>query len=295
MLYLSLNPNLLIYVASRQIQEDEIVEDYGKLSVPFAVDRSFFYQKDALAMVTALFQSLPHYPSMSWEELALSLPPTLLTYTLSPEPIPQWIDRIRFGETYIEALSKKNYTLEKGYLTIWYDPKILDLFVQAAKNCGFVLQKITSGFINAINAINMIYDTKNYDKFSLLKWDSFYSELALFKKNILTGYLCFRINQSKLLPLNINGDIPENLSEILDTDNLTENLYKTLGPIFLYSHQVVDSDPLEPFKKFGFCEIINPWTGLRIDTKQRENFSELSSAERSLWTETAGFITRESL
>jgi len=292
MLYLSLNPGLCTFISSNEINGNQVVEDAGKIPVPFDLNRAFFYDKDALSQFTSLFKTLKGTQNFPQNEIALSLPPNILTYSVNENPVPDWLDTLRFGKDYSEKLKKKSYPLEKGHLTVWHDPHITDMIVRAAQNTGYTVKKITPGIVNAINSVYMIYATGDYDKFTILKWDSRFSELVVFKEDNLAGYLCFA-NQGSPCVLQSSGDVDSAIPENLKQEKITEHLYDMTGPLFLYSVLEPDSDPLLPFKKFGFCEIINPWAGLDVSQSGNEILKDLSDTGLSLWTESAGFINRE--
>ncbi len=292
MLYLSLNPGLLTFISSSEKDGTSIVEDTGKIPVPFTVNRTFFYKKDALSQVTSLFKSLKENQGYHQTEIALSLPPNLLTYSLNDEPVPAWMDKLRFGKVYSDDLSRKSYTLEKGHLTVWYDPRIMDLLMKAAQFAGYSITRMTPGIVNAINSVHMIYSTEDYEKYAILKWDSGYPEIVVFKEDILCGYMCFKPQNPSLI-LNVSGDVHSELPENLKADLFSEHLFDITGPLFLYSVHEPETDPLQPFKRFGFCEIINPWTGLEVANTENDELSGHSDTELSLWTESAGFINRE--
>lgn len=292
MLYLSLNPGLCTYVSSNDNNGNQVVEDAGKIPVPFELNRTFFYGRDALAQLTSLFKNLKGTQDFPQHEISLSLPPNILTYSVNEEPVPDWMDTLRLGKDYSEKLEKKVYSLEKGQLTVWHDPHITDMILQAAKNTGYTINKITPGIVNAINSVFMIYATSDYDKFTILKWDSHYPELVTFRNDVLSGHLCFSNDESPCV-LQGSGDRDATIPEHLKKNNITEKLYDHTGPLFVYSVFEPDSDPLQPFKKFGFCEIINPWTGLEVSQSGNGLLTDLSDTVLSLWTESAGFINRE--
>ncbi|MDK2976890.1 MAG: hypothetical protein PWP06_1365 [Candidatus Marinimicrobia bacterium] len=292
MLYLSLNPGLCTYVSSTEKDGNQVVEDAGKIPVSLDLNRSFFYGKDALAQLISLFKNLKESQNFPQHEISLSLPPSILMYAVNEEPVPDWMDTLRLGKDYSEKLEKKAYPLEKGQLTVWHDPHITDLILKAAENTGYIIKKITPGIINAINSVYMIYATDDYDKFTILKWDAHYPELVIFRNDVLSGYLCFANHESPCM-LQSSGDVDASILEILTHHNITEKLYDHTGPLFVYSVFEPDSDPLQPFKKFGFCEIINPWTGLEVSQSGSSMFTDLTDTALSLWTESAGFINRE--
>lgn len=292
MLYLSLNPGLCAFISSNENDRYQVVEDAGKIHVPFDLNRTFFYGRDALAQLTSFFENLKRIQNFPQHEISLSFPPNILTYAVSEEPVQDWMDTLRLGKDYSEKLEKKVYPLEKGLFTVRYDPHITGLILKAAENTGYTIKKITPGIVNAINSVYMIYATGDYDKFTILKWDAHNPELVIFRNDVLSGYLCFTNHESPCV-LQRSGDVDVTILENLKQSNITDKLFDHTGPLFVYSVFEPDSDPLQPFKKFGFCEIINPWTGLEVSQAGDGILTDLSDTELSLWTESAGFINRE--
>jgi hypothetical protein len=293
MLYISLNPGVLNYVSASEQKGRQVVEDTGV--IPFTslnLNRTFFHEKGALTRLTELFKTVKEHVGHPQTEMHLSLPPNLIYYSFNREEKPDWVDEIRLGKDYTGSLRKKQYTLNNGYLTIWYEPLMIDLLCKAGRYEGFNIIKVTPGIINALNVIHMIYATDHYKKFAILKWDDRCPEILLFTRDHPTGHLCF-YPENEMPVLRKSGNVNPDLPAVLKPDVLSEHLYDITGPLFLYSTEYTDQDSLHAFKSYGFCEIINPFTGLEVMKSEDSDFLNMSTSELSGWTESAGFINRE--
>lgn len=291
MLYISLNPDILSYIILKDDVES-VVEDTGIIPVPFTLNRTFFSKTDAVQSLSGLFKTLKKHLENSQTEIYISLSPNLFSYTFTEEDTPVWIDEIRFGSDYASLLMRRKYELFSGHFTIWYDREIINKIKEAARNVAFEPVKVTPGIINAYNIVHTIYATEHYHLYSILKWDKKYSEILILKNDTVMGYACFRKVNDKVLLLNKSGIFNDDLLPILSPDTFNEKVYDFTGPIFLYATQELDPDPLQTFKSYGFCEIINPFTGLEAMGPEQEEISGISETLLSLWTESAGFINR---
>ncbi len=294
MLYISLNPGVLNYVSASEKEGRQIVEKTGSLPLSsFNPDRTFFFEKGAMSHLTRMLKSLKGNLDYPQTEIVISLPLHLLSLAFHQEIPPDWIDEIRLGRDYKESLRKKNIALKNdGFLSVRYDPRILDLLCKAARYEGFYIKKITPGIINALNVVHMIYKTEQYEKYAILKWDHSYPEVLLFAKDVPVGHLCFHPG-GEVPVLKKSGEVNPELPEQLKPATLSGKLYEITGPLFVYATQYPEPDSLKPFRNFGFCEIINPFTGLEVMESNDLAFTGKTDAELSGWTESAGFINRE--
>jgi|GEM_PF-2558874 len=291
MLYVSLNPDILSYILLKD-DAGSIVENTGNIPVPFTLNRTFFTENDAVRSLSGLFRTLKKHLENPFKEVFLSLCPNLLTYSFAQDDTPVWADEIRLGSDYASTLMRRNYETGSGNFTVWYNRNVINKITEAARFEGFDLVKVTPGIINAYNIVHEIYATEQYQLYSILKWDKNYSEILFLRNENIIGYACFRKVDDKILLLSKSGTFDNDLLSLLNPASFDERIYDYTGPIFLYATQKLDPDPLQTFKSYGFCEIINPFTGLETMNPEDEEMSGISETLLSLWTESAGFINR---
>ncbi len=291
MLCISLNPDILSYILLKDDAEN-VVEDTGILPIPFTLDRTLFSTNDAVRRLSDLFNALKKKFKHPQTDVCLSLCSNLFSYTFSEEETPVWVDEIRYGSDYASSLMRRNYKIHTDNFTIWYDRAILNKIKEAAHYEGIQLAKITPSILNAYNTVHSIYATDHYNHYSILKWDKKYSEILLLKNECIIGYAGFQKVHDSILLLNKSGIFDKDLLPMLNPDSFNEKVYDYTGPIFHYATQESDPDPLKTFKSYGFCEIINPFTGLEAMGPEQEEISGISETILSMWTESAGFINR---